>query len=292
MDTQADDVAFWLNSSGSTGNPKGTCHVQSSLMATAELFGQGVLGIRSDGVIFSAAKLFVAYGLGNGMSFPSRLAPPQCCFPIGQPSKASWRRCKIIARLIFCGVPTLVASMLMHSELNKGAGSNRQRLCTSAGEALPEEIGNRCQQVVGSEVIDGARGDKYRLGEDGNYYYCGRTEDMFKVSGIWVSPFEVESALVSHKAVLGAAAIGDEDSDGLVKPRAFDGDWKDTKVQIAERQPRWLGLSFERDRQDATRSPRSVLAVGSAGLNRIANPLSRDAGSCIIGYSLPGGRPC
>ncbi|MGE3708476.1 MAG: benzoate-CoA ligase family protein, partial [Hyphomicrobiaceae bacterium] len=58
-------------------------------------------------------------------------------------------------------------------------------------------------------------------GEDGNYYYCGRTDDMFKVSGIWVSPFEVESALVSHPAVLEAAVIGAEDTDGLLKPKAF-----------------------------------------------------------------------
>jgi 4-hydroxybenzoate-CoA ligase len=64
-------------------------------------------------------------------------------------------------------------------------------------------------------------GDKYRVAEDGNYVYCGRTDDMFKVSGIWVSPFEVESALIANDAVLEAAVIGREDSDGLMKPMAF-----------------------------------------------------------------------
>jgi benzoate-CoA ligase len=68
--TLADDMCFWLYSSGSTGTPKGTVHVHSSLIQTAELYGRGVLGIREDDVVFSAAKLFFAYGLGNALSFP------------------------------------------------------------------------------------------------------------------------------------------------------------------------------------------------------------------------------
>jgi 4-hydroxybenzoate-CoA ligase len=98
-------------------------------------------------------------------------------------------------------------------------------------------------------------GDKYRIGEDGNYYYCGRTDDMFKVSGIWVSPFEVESALVSHPAVLEAAVVGAEDIDGLLKPKAFvvlkdgrtadDALFEDLKAHVkaqagAWKYPRWI----------------------------------------------------
>jgi 4-hydroxybenzoate-CoA ligase len=64
-------------------------------------------------------------------------------------------------------------------------------------------------------------GDKYELGEDGRLTYCGRTDDMFKVSGIWLSPFEVEGALVSHPRVLEAAVVAAEDADGLEKPKAF-----------------------------------------------------------------------
>ena len=63
--TLADDVCFWLYSSGSTGSPKGTVHLHSHLIHTAELYGRGVLGVREDDVVFSAAKLFFAYGLGN-----------------------------------------------------------------------------------------------------------------------------------------------------------------------------------------------------------------------------------
>ncbi|HUK39475.1 MAG TPA: hypothetical protein VLX11_00475, partial [Candidatus Acidoferrales bacterium] len=64
-------------------------------------------------------------------------------------------------------------------------------------------------------------GDKYIESEDGYFTYCGRGDDMLKVSGIWVSPFEVEAALVSHDAVLEAAVVGSADENGLIKPKAF-----------------------------------------------------------------------
>ena len=57
--------------------------------------------------------------------------------------------------------------------------------------------------------------------QQGNYWYCGRSDDMLKVSGQWVSPAEVENALVAHPAVLQAAVVGQEDADGLTKPMAF-----------------------------------------------------------------------
>ena len=297
-DTRADEVAFWLYSSGSTGVPKGTRHLHASLMATAKLFAQGVLGITSSDVVFSAAKLFFAYGLGNGMSFPMSAGATTILLP-DRPTPDS-----VIATMrahnptIFCGVPTLFAAMLAGPQLARGAGSQRLRLCTSAGEALPEDIGQRFQKSTGVEIIDGIgstemlhifvsnrpgqvrygssgtpvpgyeaklldddgapvppgeigelvikgpsaaegywlqreksqktfrgqwthTGDKYRIDPDGFYIYCGRTDDMFKVSGIWVSPFEVESALITHKAVLEAAVVGKEDNDGLMKPKAF-----------------------------------------------------------------------
>jgi len=64
-------------------------------------------------------------------------------------------------------------------------------------------------------------GDKYIETEDGYFTYCGRADDMLKVSGIWVSPFEVEAALASHEAVLEAAVVGHADDNGLIKPKAF-----------------------------------------------------------------------
>ncbi|MGH6816082.1 MAG: benzoate-CoA ligase family protein [Hyphomicrobiaceae bacterium] len=297
-DTHADEVAFWLYSSGSTGNPKGTRHVHASPMCTARLYGQDVVGIRSDDVVFSAAKLFFAYGLGNGMSFPMSVGARTVLLPDRPAPDSVLATLRTHHPTIFFGVPTLFAALLAHPEIGPQAGSERLRLCVSAGEALPEEIARRWQQATGVEIVDGIgstemlhifvsnrpgavrygssgtpvpgyeakvvdeegrvakpdeigellikgpsaadgywnqraksrktfagewtyTGDKYRIGTDGFYYYCGRTDDMFKVSGNWVSPFEVESALLTHPAVLEAAVIGKEDDDGLVKPKAF-----------------------------------------------------------------------
>ncbi len=333
-DTRADEVAFWLYSSGSTGMPKGTKHVHTSAMATARLFGQGVLGIAEDDVVFSAAKLFFAYGLGNGMSFPLAVGATAILLPDRPTPESVGHMLRTHNPTIFCAVPTLLAAMLAQPNLGQGAGSNRLRVVASAGEALPEEIGNRFQAMTGVEVIDGigstemlhifvsnrrgnvrygssgtpvpgyeARlldddgrdvakgeigelvvrgpsaaegywlqrekslktfrgawthtGDKYRIGDDGNYFYCGRTDDMFKVSGIWVSPFEVESALVTHAAVYEAAVVGREDIDGLTKPRAFvvlrpgieanDALLEDLKAHVkahagAWKYPRWIDV--------------------------------------------------
>ena len=76
-DTGADDIAFWLYSSGSTGRPKGTVHTHANLHWTAELYGKAVLGLRESDIVFSAAKLFFAYGLGNALTFPLSVGAPQ-----------------------------------------------------------------------------------------------------------------------------------------------------------------------------------------------------------------------
>ena len=64
-------------------------------------------------------------------------------------------------------------------------------------------------------------GDKYRRDADGYYWHAGRSDDMLKVGGIWVSPVEVEAALICHPAVLECAVVGREDSDGLTKAHAY-----------------------------------------------------------------------
>jgi benzoate-CoA ligase len=64
-------------------------------------------------------------------------------------------------------------------------------------------------------------GDKYTRDGDGYYWYTGRADDMLRVSGHWVSPAEVEGALIAHPAVLEAAVVGKTDADDLVKPKAF-----------------------------------------------------------------------
>ena len=295
--TRADDVCFWLYSSGSTGKPKGTVHVQTSMIRTAELFAQTILGIREDDVVFSAAKLFFAYGLGNALTFPMSVGATS----VLRASRATPDAVSAVLRdhraTIFCGVPTLFASLLVHPQL-PGRDEVALRLCTSAGEPLPEEIGKSWTARFGVEIVDGigstemlhifvsnrpgavkygttglpvpgyeARivgedgrevapgelgeleingptsaayywnnreksrstfagawtrtGDKFRQDDEGYFVYCGRVDDMLKVGGIWVSPSEVESALVAHDDVLEAAVIGVADENDLVKPKAF-----------------------------------------------------------------------
>ncbi len=298
VSSHPDEVAFWLYSSGSTNMPKGVRHVHSSLHATVATYAEQVLKIREDDIVYSAAKMFFAYGLGNAMTFPMSVGATTILLPHRPTPAAVLELMAEHQPSIFCGVPTLYAAMLQHPGLTPGAGSARLRRCISAGEALPEAIGDAWRRAVGVDILDGIgstemlhiflsntdealrygtsgiavpgyelrlvdgqgadtpdgepgellvkghsaaegywnlrdktrgtfvgpwthTGDKYIRDPDGFYRYCGRTDDMFKVSGIWVSPFEVEGALASHAAVLEAAVVGFEDSDGLTKPRAF-----------------------------------------------------------------------
>jgi 4-hydroxybenzoate-CoA ligase/benzoate-CoA ligase len=296
--TTADDIAFWLYSSGSTGQPKGAMHLHSDLVNTAVLYGQNVLGIRADDVVYSAAKLFFAYGLGNAMTFPLH-AGATAVLVAERPTPACVMRVLQTRRpTVFYGVPTLYAAILADPANGVSRSSDRLRLCVSAGEALPEDIGRRWQQRFGVDVLDGLgstemlhiflsnrpgdvrygssgravpgyrlkivddngadvaageigelwvsgpssavgywnnraksiatfqgpwtrTGDKYSRDAEGYYLYAGRSDDMLKVSGQWVSPFEVESALMAHPAVLEAAVVGRADADKLIKPQAF-----------------------------------------------------------------------
>ena len=88
----------------------------------------------------------------------------------------------------------------------------------SAGEGYWNQRAKSRRTFIGEWTYTG---DKHLCDEQGYFHCCGRTDDMFKVSGMWVSPFDVEAALTSHEAVLEAAVIGKEDVDGLVKPKAF-----------------------------------------------------------------------
>jgi 4-hydroxybenzoate-CoA ligase len=296
--TLSDDVAFWMYTSGSTGEPKGVKHVHTTMMAAARLMGRRVIGMRKDDVVFSAAKLFFSYGLGNAMAFPMAVGATAVLLPQRPTPEAVFAVMRRHQPSVFFGVPTLYASLLAHPDMSRGAGSARLRLAVSAGETLPAHLGERWRAAAGVDVLDGIgstemfqtflsnqpgalrygttgkpvpgyelkivdehgraiadgeigelvvrgptagegywnqraksrrtfagewtfTGDKFSRDADGYYHYCGRTDDMFKVSGMWVSPFEVEAALASHEAVLEAAVIGKADADGLIKPKAF-----------------------------------------------------------------------
>jgi benzoate-CoA ligase len=293
-----DETGFWLNSSGSTGGPKGVLHRHGDLLQTARLYGERVLRISPTDVIFSASKMFFAYGLGNSCTFPLHAGATAILTP-ERPTPAT------VLELLgkhevtaFFGFPTLYAAILATLDGQSCERFAHLRVCVSAGEALPAAVAERWAARFGVEILDGIgstealhifianragelrrgtsgkpvegyevairdeqghpaaadqvgdlwcrgpsvasgywnnpeatrrtfvdgwlrTGDKYFRDADGFYHYCGRTDDMIKVGGVWVSPYEVESALIAHPAVLEAAVVGYANADDLIKPKAF-----------------------------------------------------------------------
>jgi benzoate-CoA ligase len=152
--TTPDDIAFWLYSSGSTGRSKGAMHLHGSLIWTAALYAQPILGIATDDVVYSAAKLFFAYGLGNSLTFPFSVGAA-AVLSAERPTPATVARVmRAHQPTIFCGVPTLFGALLVHPSFPQ-RGELALRLCTSAGEVLPEEIGKSWTQRTGVEIVDG-----------------------------------------------------------------------------------------------------------------------------------------
>src|SRR5260370_6365303 len=153
--TMSDEVAFWLYSSGSTGAPKGAKHVHTSLMATARLYGQNILGFCADDVVFSVAKLYFAYGLGNSMTFAMSVGASTVLLPDRQTPESVLEIMRRHSPTLLFGAPTFYGAMLADKEIGRGAGSDRLRLCVSAGEALPPNFSERWREVVGTDILDG-----------------------------------------------------------------------------------------------------------------------------------------
>jgi benzoate-CoA ligase len=153
-DTSRDDAAFWLYSSGSTGFPKGTVHLQHDMVVCAETYGKQVLGIRAGDKVFSAAKLFFAYGLGNTGYFPLAVGAQAVLHPHRVTPEAAFEVVTRHRPTLFFGGPALYAGMLAFKDSGRYDLSSL-RLCVSAGEALPEEIYARFRERFGVEIIDG-----------------------------------------------------------------------------------------------------------------------------------------
>lgn len=297
--TSKDDAAFWLYSSGSTGAPKGCVHLQHDMRVCTELYARNVLGMSEADRCFSVARLFFAYGLGNGGYCPLGVGATTILWP-GAPTAANVFA--VIERhrpTLFFSVPTNYGMLLaQHRDEGPDFDLSSIRQGVSAGEALPPVLFERFRQRFGVEILDGigstevlhifisnragrvrpgssgllvegyeARivddegrpvpcgevgnllikgdstcafywnqhektkatieghwirtGDKYHQDEDGFFWYAGRSDDMLKVGGIWVSPVEVENTLLEHPAVKECAVAGHPDHDRLVKPAAY-----------------------------------------------------------------------
>jgi benzoate-CoA ligase family protein len=296
-DTSPDDACFWLYSSGTTGFPKGAVHLQHDMIYCAENYARGILDIRENDRTFSIAKLYFAYGLGNGLYFPFYAGGAAILHPGKPEPRAVYEIITGHKPTLFFGVPTAYADLLAFED-SSSYDLSSVRLCISAGEALPKALFDRWYAKWQIEILDGigsteilhifisnrpgrvkagssgqlvsgyeARitdeqdldlphgsvgnllvrgdstcayywnqhaktkttivgdwirtGDKYLMDGDGYFWYQGRSDDMLKAGGIWVSPVEVEATLISHPAVLECAVVGLVDKDELVKPKAY-----------------------------------------------------------------------
>jgi benzoate-CoA ligase family protein len=295
--TGKDDAAFWLYSSGSTGPPKGCVHLQHDMVVATEQYARGILKITEADRLFSAAKLFFAYGLGNGLYFPLAVGATSILLP-GPPSPANvYGVIEKHRPTLFFSVPSNYAALLNFTRDGRDFDLSSVRNGVSAGEALPAGLFSRFRERFGVEILDGigstealhifisnrsgaarpgssgqivpgyeaailddaknpvppgeigtlwirsdaacatywgqhaksmdtihghwlCTGDKYHLDSDGYFWYEGRSDDMMKVSGVWVSPTEIEAALIEHAAVAEAAVVAGQDKDGLQKPTA------------------------------------------------------------------------
>jgi len=297
-DTSKDDAAFWLYSSGTTGFPKGTIHLHHDMIVEADFYARDVLGLTENDVCFSVAKLFFAYGLGNGLYFALALGGTNVLLPGRPMPDVVFDVIDKYKPTIFYSVPTSYAALMQVAEKAGRTDLGSVRMCVSAGEPLPKPIFERWRDRFGIEILDGigsteilhifisnrpgrakagstgeivpgyegkivddegrempagevgtlyikgdsiASGywnkheqtkktfmgewinthDKFRLDADGYYWYAGRTDDMFKVSGQAVWPADVESLLQEHSAVLESGVVGVEADNELVKPMAF-----------------------------------------------------------------------
>jgi benzoate-CoA ligase family protein len=297
--TTPSSPCFWLYSSGSTGEPKASVHEHKDMVYTSEHYAVGVLGLRDDDVIFSAPKLFFAYGLGNSLSFPLWGGCTAVLLEDRPTAENTLAMIEQFQPTLCFGVPTLLAAQVAHMEKTRAIKMPSIRLCLTGGEPLPPAVYERFKKLTGVEVLDGIGSSEalhiyaqnmpgrmklgsagpvvpgYRLcirsadgqdapdgepgellvqGEsiaksywnkpdrtarawtadgwfrsgdtmyrdaDGYFFFCGRGDDMLKVGGIWVAPFEIESALAAHPAVVESAVIGAPDENGLIKPMGF-----------------------------------------------------------------------
>ncbi|HEX5091851.1 MAG TPA: benzoate-CoA ligase family protein [Burkholderiales bacterium] len=287
-----------MYTSGSTGHPKGVVHRHGDLPFSVEHVARDVHGLQPEDRLFSVARLFFAYGLGNSFTVP--LGAGASSILLGERPTAA-----LIASVfekyrptVFFAVPTAFRMLLEHVRQGNRLDTAALRFAVSAGEVLPLATWNEWKSVTGTEILESIgttemlyafihnrpgrnrpgssgevvggyeaqllddagkavpgegrgslvvrggsatpgywndpertaeairdgwvrTGDVYRRDADGYYWFEGRSDDLFKCSGMWVSPGEVEAAVVAHPAVVEAAVIAESDAQGGTIPAAY-----------------------------------------------------------------------
>ncbi len=296
--TIREDMAYWGYTSGSTGRPKAAVHSHKDFLAAADLVGVGIFGLGPDDLVFSASKMYFAFGLGNSLYFPARVGAASVLVAERVTPERTFEIIAAERPTVFFAVATLYARMLEVTDAERRWDLSSLRLCVSSGEVLPPAVfdawrarfGHELVDVVGStealhdfianrpgavrrgsagrvvpgfeaRLVDDAgaptptgmvghllikgetlspyywnrlertratmlgewarTGDMFSQDADGYFYFAGRSDDMLKVAGQWVSPAEIEALLVEHPAVLEAGVVGAADPDGLTTAHAF-----------------------------------------------------------------------
>lgn len=138
--TNADDVMYWGYTSGSTGRPKAAVHSHAHFRAAADHVGTGVFGLGPDDVVFSASKMYFAFGLGNTLYFPARTGASSLLVAERVEPERAFEIITHERPTVFFTVPTLYARMLQVREASQRFDLSSLRLCVSSGEALPPAV--------------------------------------------------------------------------------------------------------------------------------------------------------
>jgi benzoate-CoA ligase len=155
VDTSKDDMAFWLYSSGTTGFPKGAIHLQHDMIVAADRYARQTIGLVESDVSFSVAKLFFAYGLGNGLYFPLRTGGTTVLLPERPTPEQVFQTIDEHRPTVFYGVPTSYAALLQEAEKTGRSSLHEVRMCVSAGETLPRHLFLSWRERFGVEILDG-----------------------------------------------------------------------------------------------------------------------------------------
>ena len=217
--------------------PKGTVHLHGSAFWTGELYGKQVLKLGEDDVLFSAAKLFFAYGLGNGLSFPLTVGATVVLCP-GRPAPSAvfkvWTNHGVT---VFFGAPTGFAGMLAAPDL-PARDQVKLRMCSSAGEALPREIGERFTKHFGCDIVDGIGSTEMlhvylsNAPGDVNYGTTGRPVPGYEVRLSGEDGVEVPAGEIGDLYVKGPSAAMMYWGQREKSRATFQGEWTKTPEDV------------------------------------------------------------